>query len=233
VPRKEERRWKRVGCVQPKPARAWHTGLSCGVPDSVRCPRLVNGEPAALGKWWSDAAINNRTVWWCTGLSGESSAHASKSSAMNSSLSGKEKDDVAIIHRTVRWVNGSSGQRSFARSTRDTWSAPKVGWAHRTVRCAPDSVRCANEPGGPTVGCAQYGRKSNTRLLQWLSGGVSDCPVHHSTEGKNCLPNWSPMTPSCLGAIKGTPLAHGAGHQAFTKHSKTPRLSLHAFDSLC
>jgi hypothetical protein len=33
----------------------------------------------------------------------------------------------------------------------------------------------------------------------------SSCPVHHSTEGKNCLPSWSPTSPSCLGAIKGTP----------------------------
>jgi hypothetical protein len=48
VPSKEEIRWKRVGYVQPKPARAWHIGLSGGAPDSVRCPRLVDGEPAAL-----------------------------------------------------------------------------------------------------------------------------------------------------------------------------------------
>jgi hypothetical protein len=109
VPRKEERCWKRVGCVQPKSAQPWHTGLSGGAPDSVRCPSLVNGEPTALGKWWSDAAKNHRTVWWCTGLSGESSAHASKPSTMNSSLSGKEKGDVAVIHQTVRWCTGLSG----------------------------------------------------------------------------------------------------------------------------
>jgi hypothetical protein len=95
VPSKEERRWKRVGCVQPKLARAWHTGLSGGAPDSVRFPRLVDGESAALGKRWSNAAINHWTVQWCTGLS-------VGSSAMNSLLSGKEKGDVAIIHRTVR-----------------------------------------------------------------------------------------------------------------------------------
>jgi hypothetical protein len=41
--------------------------------------------------------------------------------------------------------------------------------------------------------------------LQWLSGGAPDCPVRHSTEGRNCLPSWSPTAPSCLGAIKGTP----------------------------
>jgi hypothetical protein len=28
--------------------------------------------------------------------------------------------------------------------------------------------------------------------------------VHHSTEGKNCLPSWYPTAPSCLGAIKET-----------------------------
>jgi hypothetical protein len=69
---------------------------------------LVNGEPAALGQRRSDAAINHWTVRWCTGLSGESSAHTSKSSAMNSSLSGKEKGDVAIIHRT----NGSPREQA-------------------------------------------------------------------------------------------------------------------------
>jgi hypothetical protein len=29
--------------------------------------------------------------------------------------------------------------------------------------------------------------------------------VHHSTEGRNCLPSWPPTAPSCLRAIKGTP----------------------------
>jgi hypothetical protein len=50
VPRKEISNWRRVGKVQPTPALAWHTELSGGAPDSVRCPRLVNGELAALGK---------------------------------------------------------------------------------------------------------------------------------------------------------------------------------------
>jgi hypothetical protein len=38
-----------------------------------------------------------------------------------------------------------------------------------------------------------------------MSGGASDCPVHHPTEGKNYLPRMPPTAPSCLGAIKGTP----------------------------
>jgi hypothetical protein len=44
-----------------------------------------------------------------------------------------------------------------------------------------------------------------TDKLQWLSGGAPDCPVLHSTEGKDSLPCWPPTAPSCLGAIKGTP----------------------------
>jgi hypothetical protein len=51
---------------------------------------------------------------------------------------------------------------------------PTVDWSHRTVRCASDSVRCASGPGGPTVGCARYGRKSST-------GQVLSCPVEHRT----------------------------------------------------
>jgi hypothetical protein len=38
---------------------------------TVRCARLVSGELATLGKLWRRIAIIHRTVWWCTGLSGE------------------------------------------------------------------------------------------------------------------------------------------------------------------
>jgi hypothetical protein len=48
-----------------------------------------------------------------------------------------------------------------------------------------------------------------------MNSGTADCPVHHSTEGRNCLPSWSPTTPSCLGAIKGTPRRM----EQHTKHS--------------
>jgi hypothetical protein len=82
--------------------------------------------------------------------------------------------------------------------------APTVGRGHRTVRCAPDSVRCANCRKSATVGCARKGRRSHTGQLQGLSGGTPDCPVRHPTEGKICLPKLPPTAPSCLGAIKGT-----------------------------
>jgi hypothetical protein len=96
-------------------------------------------------------------------------------------------------------------QRSAAKSTGDAWSAPTVGRGHRTVRCAPNSVWCANQPEVATVGCARNGRKLCTRHEQWLSGGTPDCPVRHPTEGKISLPRMPPTAPSYLGAIKGTP----------------------------
>jgi hypothetical protein len=61
---------------------AWHTGLSSGALDSVRCARLDLDELTALGFRQRRTAKIHRTVRWCTGLSGESSA-------ANSSLSGK------------------------------------------------------------------------------------------------------------------------------------------------
>jgi hypothetical protein len=50
VPRKEDSNWRKVGKGQPTPARAWHTGLSGGAPDSVWCPRLSRRQLGALGK---------------------------------------------------------------------------------------------------------------------------------------------------------------------------------------
>jgi hypothetical protein len=83
--------------------------------------------------------------------------------------------------------------------------APTVGRGHRTVRCAPDSVYCANCHESATVGCARKGRRSRTGQLQGLSGGAPDCLVRHPIEGKILLPRMPPTAPSCLGAIKGTP----------------------------
>jgi hypothetical protein len=51
-----------------------------------------------------------------------------------------------------------------------------------------DSVRCANGTKDPMVGFARKGRRSSTGHELFMSDGAPDCPVHHSTEGKNCLP---------------------------------------------
>jgi hypothetical protein len=135
----------------------------------------------------------------------------------------QEKDEgvAAKIHRTVRCAPDYPVSQRRPRPTVGCAingrhvAEPTVTWSHRTVRCAPDSVRCSKGTKGPTVCFAWKGRRSGTGLLLFISGGAPDCPVHHPTEGKNCLPIGSPTAPSCLGAIKGTP----RHMEQYTKHS--------------
>jgi hypothetical protein len=147
--------------------------LSQGAPDCPMVHRTVSSAPGwALANWPLSGirrrrtTIIHRTVWWCTGLSGEPTAAR------------------AMVGRAIR--------------------ARRVAHANGRLR-APDCVRCANQPKGPTVGCARNGRRSAPDNEQWMSVGAPDCPVRHPIEGKNCLPRMPPTAPSCLGAIKGTP----------------------------
>jgi hypothetical protein len=130
---------------------------------------------------------------------------------VNWPLSGIRRRRTTIIHRTVQWLTGLSGEPTAASATvgraiRARRVAPANGrLGHRTVRCAPDSVRCANGYNSATVGCAILGRRFALDNEQWMSGGAPDCLVRHPIEGKNCLPGMPPTAPSCLGAIKGIP----------------------------
>jgi hypothetical protein len=47
--RRKGKRCERLGCVQPRLSSVWHTELSGGAPDSVRCARLNSGELSTLG----------------------------------------------------------------------------------------------------------------------------------------------------------------------------------------
>jgi hypothetical protein len=78
---------------------------------------------------------------------------------------------------------------------------PTVGRGHRTARCAPDSVLCTNGSQAPTVDSAREGKKSAPDSVRC----APDYPVRQATEGKICLPGMLSTSPSCLGAIKGTP----------------------------
>jgi hypothetical protein len=136
-------------------------------------------ELAALGIRRRHTAKNHWTVRWCTGLSGESST-------TNSSLSGNEKGDVATIHWTVRWCTGLSGELTVAsangrsRNLRATRGRANGRQGHQTVRCASDSVRCANGPEAATVDCARFGMKSCTGhatvVVRWRTG-LSGAPL--------------------------------------------------------
>jgi hypothetical protein len=175
---------------------------------TVRCPRLADIEPAALGNRQSCTTINHRIVQWCTRVSGESSA-------TNSSVSGNEKGDVAKNHRTVRWCTGLSGEPTALaangrlrnlRATRVLLqrSVGHIGLSgvHRTVSGAPTSPEEQRSDAPDMEG---------DRAPDMNSG----CRVHHSIEGRNCLPSWSPTAPSCLEAVKETPMRM----EENTKHS--------------
>jgi hypothetical protein len=112
---------------------------------------------------------------------------------------------MAKIHWTVRWCTRLSGEPTVASANGQPRNLQATRGLLQRSAGATDNVRCANRPRGATVGCARYGRRSRTGHEQWLSDGAPDCPVHHSTEGRNCLPRLSPTAPSCLGAITGTP----------------------------
>jgi hypothetical protein len=142
----------------------------------------------------------HRTVRWCTRQCPVRQAGSSELATLGNSSAayGYNSSDCPVSQRPP-------AQRSAAQSARDARPQPTVGWGHRTVQCAPDSVRCANGYNSAMVGCAILGRRSAPDNEQWTSGGAPDCPVRHPTEGKNCLPRMPPTAPSCLGAIKGTP----------------------------
>jgi hypothetical protein len=137
----------------------------------------------------------HRTVRWCTGQCPVRQAGVWST--------GRSREFVGGVR--LKFI-GLSGEPTVGRAIR-AWrmAEPTVWWGHRTVRCAPDSVRCANGSKSSTVGCAKLGKQSAPDSEQCLSGGTPDCPVRYPREGKNCLPGLLSTAPSCLGAVKGTP----------------------------
>jgi hypothetical protein len=141
--------------------------------------------------------------------------------------------DCPVVHRTVsgapgwRWSTGCSreldggvrlkitglfggapdcpmSQRSAAQSARDAWPGQR-------------SDGGTGLSGAPTAPILQRSAapEQERNLHRTVSGGAPNCPVHQSTEGKNCLPGFLSTAPSCLGAIKGTPRCM----EEHTKHS--------------
>jgi hypothetical protein len=121
---KEEKKGKSWPCAA-NTSSVWHTGLSSGAPDSVRCARLASGELAALGKKQRCMAIIHRTVWWRTGLSGEPTVASARPKCPvctgqcpvrqpTPRTNGRMRQIwKEIAHRTatviVRWCTGLSG----------------------------------------------------------------------------------------------------------------------------
>jgi hypothetical protein len=68
---------------------------------------------------------------------------------------------------------------------------PTVRRGHRTVRCAPDSVRCTNGSKSPTVGCAKIGKKSAPDSVRWCTE-LSGAPGNRRQE----LHSWNALNGS-------------------------------------
>jgi hypothetical protein len=49
VTKEEEKKREKLGSMQPILSSVWHTGLSRGAPDSVRCAKLVRVERPLSG----------------------------------------------------------------------------------------------------------------------------------------------------------------------------------------
>jgi hypothetical protein len=121
--RRKEKRCKGLGLVQPNYSSAWHTGLSGGAPDSVRCARSASGEQATLGDKRRRMTIIHRTVRWCTGLSGEPTA---TSATINRAIRGRHVarangrqghqtcySDCPVVHRNVRCTTQQKATLAF------------------------------------------------------------------------------------------------------------------------
>jgi hypothetical protein len=139
----------------------------------------------------------NSTSLWCTGLSGGApdSVWCPASPAANWPPSGKEKGAAAKNHWTVRWCTRLSGEPSALaangqlRNQRATRGPRQRSVGHTGLSGGHRTVRCASRTQGSMVDCARLGRRSGTGRLLFMSDGAPDCPVHHSTEGKICLPS--------------------------------------------
>jgi hypothetical protein len=148
----------------------------------------------------------------CTGLSG-----GAPDSVRCARLDSGEK--AALRKSSAAYDYNSSdcpvSQWSAAESAGDVWPAPTVGRGHRTVSGAPTGLELQRssapekegDPHGPSI-----------MTVRWRTG-LSGAPLDRRQ-------GWPPTAPSCLGAIKGTPMRMEELQKAYQKHSKTSRLQL-------
>jgi hypothetical protein len=183
--KQEKNSWKCLGSSSQDSAQSGSTGLSGGASDSV---------------WWCTGQCPVRQAGSCElaalGISSAAYGYNSLDCPVCTGLSGeptvgRANGRLRNLRKTRGRANGREGAPDCPVCTgqcpvRQRLSGTNVGFATEGKKFAPDSVRCA--PG---------------------------CPVRQATEGKNCLPGMHPTTPSCLGAIKGTPRRM----EEYTKHS--------------
>jgi hypothetical protein len=123
-------------------AQSGCNGLSGGALDSVRCARLASANLLLSGLCRRRTAKNHRTVWWCTGLSGEPTVGRANGRPRNPRATcgkcqrseGAPDCPVCTEHCPVRQrLQSANGRLRQRRKEIRTGQCPV---AHRTVRCA-------------------------------------------------------------------------------------------------
>jgi hypothetical protein len=141
-----------------------HRTVSGGAPNSVQCARPVSVNRPLSGL---DGGVRLQFI----GLSG-GTPDCPVSRPRRSRRSREKFNGVRLKFTGLsggapycpvsqRSTAPTVGRTIFARRV----GAPTVGRGHRTVRCTPDSVQCANCHESATVGCARKGRRSRTGQL--------------------------------------------------------------------
>jgi hypothetical protein len=132
-----------------------------------QCPVRQAGvcQLVALGKRLTAYGYKSPDCRWCTGLSG-----GAPDCPVSQQLTGP------TVGRVIR-----------ARRVAE----PTVRRGHRTVRCAPESVRCANGSEPPTVDFAKEGKKSAPDSVRWCTG-LSGAPGDRRQE----LSSWNALNGS-------------------------------------
>jgi hypothetical protein len=117
--------------------------------EKIQLKKLGSKQPRVCSVWV------HRTVRWCTGQCPVRQAGVCQLDALgiSSAAYGYKSPDCPVSQQSA---GPTVGRVIRARRVAE----PTVRRGHRTVRCAPDSVRCANGSETPTVGFAKEGKKS-------------------------------------------------------------------------
>jgi hypothetical protein len=128
----------------------------------------------------------HRTVRWCTGQCPVRQASSGELAALGTSTTvyGYKSPDCPVSQPQAR---PTVGRVIRVRRVAE----PTIRRGHRTVRCALDSVRCANGSETPTVGFAKEGKKSTPDSVRWCTG-LSGAPGERRQE----LPSWNALNGS-------------------------------------
>jgi hypothetical protein len=145
--RRKEKTCKRLGCVQPRLSSVWHTGLSGGAPDSVRCARLTRAKWPLSGIRRRCTAIIHRTVRCApdcpvSQLSAEPTVghaicagHVVVPTVGRGHRTVRCAPDCPVCTGHVRCASGSQICNGRLRRLRKEIGHRTVSGVHRTVRC--------------------------------------------------------------------------------------------------